>query len=108
MLDITSTIEEKVYVKLAPKTASGKPATVDGIPVWNVASPATVEVDEDGMGAFLVSADTVGSSAWSVEADADLGDGIRTISEGGTYTYTDAQAEALGVTASTPVPKTEG
>lgn len=105
MLDITSTIEEKVHIKLAPKTATGKPATVDGIPVWKVDAPATVEVDADGLGAFLISGDTVGSSAWSVEADADLGEGVRTISEGGTYTYTDAQAAALGVTAETPVLK---
>lgn len=104
-MDITSTVEQKVHIQLAPKTAAGNPATLDGLPTWTVDPPATVEVDADGLGAFLISGDTVGSSNWSVSADGDLGSGVRTISEGGVYSYTDAEAAALGVTVAPAVPK---
>jgi hypothetical protein len=105
-LDITSTVEEKVHVRLSPVTAGGHPAVLDGTPTWEITSGnATIVPDADGLGAFLVSEDTIGSSTWKVSADADLGDGIRTIEDGGTYTYTDAQAAALGLTAETAVPK---
>lgn len=106
MLDITSTTEEKVYIKLNPVTSSGKPAVVDGLPVWEITSgSATIVADPDGLGAFIVSEDVIGSSVWKVTADADLGAGVKTIEEGGTYTYTDAQASNLGVIASPAVPK---
>lgn len=105
-LDITSTIEEKVYIKLAPKTATGKPALLDGVPIWEItAGNATIVPDADGLGAYIVSEDVIGFSEWSVTADADLGSGVVSIAEGGTYTYTDAQAAALGVTLSPAVPK---
>lgn len=105
-LDITSTVEEKVHIKLNPTTAEGHPATLDGIPTWVITSGgATIVPDTDGLGAFLVSEDTIGSSTWTVSADADLGQGVRTIQDGGTYTYTNAEAQALGVTAETPVAK---
>lgn len=105
-LDITSTVEEKVHIKLAPVTSTGKPAILDGTPTWEITSGlATIVPDADGLGAFVVSEDTIGSSTWKVTADADLGAGVLTIEEGGTYTYTDAQAAALGVTLSPAVPK---
>ncbi len=105
-LDITSTVEEKVHITLSPKTAGGKPAVLDGTPTWQITSGnATIDVDNNGLGAFLISEDTIGSSTWKVSADADLGEGVRTIEESGTYTYTDAQAAALGLVAETAVPK---
>lgn len=105
-INIVSTIEEKVHVKLSPVTASGKPATVDGIPVWTVTSgDAIVEPDADGLGAFIISADAPGTAEWKVEADADLGEGVRTITATGTYNYTDAQAQNLGLSAEPPIAK---
>lgn len=105
-MDITSTIEEKVHLRLTPKTAAGNPATLDGKPTWTITSGnATIEEDEDGLGAFLVSEDTVGTSTYKVSADADLGEGVRTIEVEGSYNYTDAQASSLGLTAEPAVPK---
>lgn len=105
-LDITSTTEEKVHIKLNPTTALGKPAKLDGIPTWEITSgSAAVIPDLDGLGAFLISGDTMGSSTWKVSADADLGEGVRTIEDGGVYSYTNAEAAALGLIAETAVPK---
>lgn len=103
---ITSTVEQKVPLTLDIKTEAGKPATVDGKPTWEITSGgATIEPSEDGLSAFLVSEDTIGSSTWKVSADADLGAGVRTIEDGGTYNYTNAEAAALGVSVGAPVAK---
>jgi len=105
-LDIVSTTEEMVHLKIAPVTSTGKPALLDGLPTWAITTGgATIVVDADGMGAFVVSEDIGGSSTWSVSADADLGAGVSTISDGGVYSYASPQAAALGITADAPVPK---
>lgn len=104
-LDVVSTTEEKVKIHIAPVTSSGKPAKLDGIPVWTLDGTGSIVVAEDGLSADVVSADSPGVSNWSVSADADLGDGVSTIVDGGVYTYNDPQAAALGTTAEAAVPK---
>ena len=108
MLNLSITTEQKVHVKLSPATAAGKPATVDGVPVWSVVSGAgTVVPDADGLGAFLVSTDAVDGvdTVYMVDADADLGPGVTDLQDTITLTTTNAQAAALGLTADAPVPK---
>lgn len=107
-LTLSITTEQKVHVKLAPATASGKPATVDGTPVWSVVSGAgTVVPDADGLGAFLVSTDTVDGvdTVYMVDADADLGPGTTDLQDTITLTTTNAQAAALGLSNDPPVDK---
>lgn len=106
-MNVTSTIEQKVKLTLAPKTDAGNPATLDGKPTWEILSGgATFEnISEDGLTADLVSENTVGSSEYKVSADADLGAGVRTIEVIGTYTYTNAEASNLGL-KSEVLPKT--
>lgn len=107
-LDLVLTTEQKQHVKLAPKTAAGKDATLDGVPTWTVVSGAgTVVPDADGLGAFVVSTDDVDSVAtvFSVSADADLGSGVDTITDTITLTTTHANAAALGLVADPAVAK---
>lgn len=107
-LNLVISTEEKIHVTLAPKTASGNPATVDGAPVWSVVSGSgTVVPDANGLGAFLVSTNTVDGidTVFKVAADADLGPGIINIQDTVTLTTTHAQAAALGLTAAPAVPK---
>lgn len=106
-MDFQSTTDEKVLVRLEPKTAGGQPAKVDGKPEWSVdgTTDVTVEPSEDGLSAYFVSGSTPGAFTWRVKADADTGEGVRHIEEFGTYTIVDAQAEALNATANTPEPK---
>jgi hypothetical protein len=104
--EITITREQKVHVKLNPTTAAGNPATLDGAATFSVTSgDSTVEADGDGLGAFLISGDTVGDSTFNVDADADLGSGVRTISEQIILHVTDAEAANLGLVVDAAVPK---
>lgn len=106
MLELSITNEQKVQVTLTPVTATGKPAPVDGVPTWVVASgDATVDVAADGLSAFLISGDNPGQSSIVVSADADLGAGVETISDSITLTVEGAKAISLGLTASAPVAK---
>ena len=106
MISIAVTNEQKVKVTLAPKTATGKPAKLDGAPVWaNLSGDSTVEPAEDGLSAYLVSSDTPGTTEFTVSADANLGEGVETITEGIELVVSGAQASNLGIVAGTPEPK---
>jgi len=112
-LDFVSDTDQKVPITLDPKTEGGHSATLDGAPVLSIVSGnATVQqATEEERAAnpkfvgWVVSEDTAGSSEWKVTGDADLGAGVVPIEEGGTYTYSAAQAKNLGVSAGTPVLK---
>ena len=109
MLEINLTNEQKVKVTLKPVTESGKPAQLDAAPVWSIISGAgsgqNLEVAEDGLSAFLISNDEPGDIDFLVEADADLGEGVETISDIVRVHVLGANAKALGLVAETPVQK---
>jgi len=106
---IKITNEQKVNVTLSPKTDSGKPAKLDGVPTWTVVNgndtSSTVVVAPDGMSADLVSSDTPGDTTFLVDADADLGTGVEDLQETITLTVAGANAKNLGITVGTPVLK---
>lgn len=106
-MNITLTTEQKIRLSLAPVTESGKPANVDGAPKWTVTEGnATLNVDEDGMSAEIISSDEPGPSTVLVTADADLDEGEeREISETIAVNVTAAEAAGLGLTIGTPEPK---
>lgn len=100
---ITITNEQKVLVTLQPTTAAGNPATVDGAPIWTVTEgDATVEPTDDGMSAYLVSGSADVNSKIQVVADADLGEGVQSITDTIDLAVVSAQASALGIVAGTP------
>jgi len=106
MLEQTITNEQKLPVTITPVTATQKSAKIDGKPTWTVASgDSTLEVAEDGLSANLISADSPGETMIVVEADADLGEGVETISDSIKLTVEGARAINLGLTAGTPIPK---
>lgn len=106
MIEVTITNEQKVKATVAPKTASGKPAKIDGTPTWTVVTgEATIEESEDGLSAFLISGDTPGFSEIAVKADADIGEGVEEISQLILLTVEGAKATALGVTLGQPEDK---
>jgi|ERR1051325_5585414 hypothetical protein len=105
-LDVTITNEEKVQISLNPVTATGKPAKVDGVPVWSVQfGTVTLDVAADGLSAFIVSGDNPEDADVLVDADADLGPGVADISDVVHMHVTSANAANLGLIASPPVPK---
>lgn len=103
---ITITNEEKVQVTLAPTTAAGNPATLDGVPTWNVIEgDATLEVAVDGLSAFLVSGAADVNSKIEVSADADLGEGVVTLTDVIDLAVVAAGASALGLVVAAPTLK---
>lgn len=104
--EVTITNTQKIKATLNIVTDSGKPAKVDGKPTWSVVSGnATTVVAEDGLSADLVSADEPGDTQFLVEADANLGEGVETISDTVTLHVAGEQAKNLGLTLGTPEPK---
>lgn len=111
-MDVQSTTEEKVAIRINPTTSTGKPATIDGLATLSILTGGATavaatqdEIDADttagkpGLVGYLVSEDASGISTWGISADADLGEGIDTISDGGTYTYNHPLASSLGVSS---------
>jgi hypothetical protein len=106
MVETTITNEQKVNVTLSPKTDTGKPAKLDGAPVWSVVSgDSTVVASADGLSADLVSSDTPGDTVFLVDGDADLGSGVEDIQETITLHVSGANAKNLGIAFGTPVAK---
>lgn len=110
MLTVNLTTEQQVLVTLSPKTATGKPAKLDGVPTWVLQDgDATIVVASDGLSATLVSEDALGpglgESHFLVSADADLGQGIDTITDIITLVVTNPKATDLGFTVSAPTSK---
>lgn len=105
-MELKITSEQMVRVKLTPKTDTGRPAKLDGKPAWEVISgDSKIEVDEDGLGANLVSADLPGDTEIIVRADADIGEGVEEISDIIKLSVVGATAKNLGLTADAPVAK---
>lgn len=117
-LDLVSTTEEKVPVRVNPKTTAGKPSKLDGEAILSIVSgnatvaqatpdeiAADVAAGKSGLVGFVISEDIPGTSAWQVAGDADLGAGVTTIVDGGSYVYNDPQAANLGTSADPAVPK---
>jgi hypothetical protein len=108
MIEQTITNEQKIKATLAPVTLAGKPAQLDpnNPPKWSVISGnSTVEPAEDGMSAELISSDTPGDTDFLVEADADLGEGVETISDIIRLTVAGARAASLGFQLGEPEAK---
>lgn len=105
-LELKITNEQKIKVTLTPKTDTGKPAVLDGVPTWEVVSGnSTVVVAADGLSADLVSADDPGDTQFLVKADADIGEGVEEISDIISLSVVGATAKNLGLTAGQPEPK---
>jgi hypothetical protein len=106
MLEVNITNEQQVKVTLKPVTATGKPATLDGVPAWEIVTGnATLTPADDGMSADLISSDDPGDTDFLVKADADLGEGVVEISDIIRLHVAGAQADNLGLSAGEPTPK---
>lgn len=110
MIQVVMTNEEKAILTIAPVTSAGHPAKLDGVPVWLLEDPngvmSPLVIADDGLSCEAPSGDAVtGTGAMvTVSADADLGEGVITISETFTFTINDPMATSLGGAVSV-VPK---
>lgn len=105
-VQVKITNEQKVKVTLTPVTDTSKPAKIDGAPSWTqLSGNASIVVAEDGMSAYLISADDPGDSQFIVKADADLGEGVEELSDIVELSVLGATAKNLGLTLDAPEPK---
>lgn len=74
-------VSQKLPVAIEIKDKFGNPATVDGAPVWSLTDPSKGELvaSEDGMSAVFTPAGSVGEVTIQASADADLGEGVKSI-----------------------------
>lgn len=100
------TDEQMSDLSLDLRTAAGNPGRVDGPPTWSVTNPTVCELSQsaDGMTA-VISALGLGTTQVSVSVDADLGEGVRTLSRTLDVTVMAAEVVSVGIIASTPRPK---
>lgn len=94
--------EQKITLTMNPKTQAGHPAAVEN-PAWVSLDPSivTAEPSEDGLSCNLVS-QGVGTTKIQVAADADLGEGVRTINTEFDFEVAAAEASDLGLSAGEP------
>lgn len=105
MLNLNLTNEQKVLVTVTPKTAGGRPASLDGPVQFTVREGnCTIEAVDD-RSCKIVSSDEPGLSVIDVTADADLGEGVVEIADEITVSVAGAQASDLGLSIGTPEPK---
>ena len=95
---------QKVLLSIQPVDAKGYPAKVDGVPAWDTSDPTVVDIvpSVDGL-SCEVFADAPGIAQVTVQADADLGSGVRTIA--GTLDIQVEPGEAVGLTITAGVPE---
>ena len=96
-MQVQSTTEFNYRIGISPVTAAGKPAPIQ---------PDSVVITATGGGSFIIEGDgkillqseaIAGMTAYQISADADLGEGVETISDVIDYTYTDPKATSLGL-----------
>ena len=107
MLEISMTNEQKVRVVSTPATAAGQPAAVEGaLSAIVVSGDGTWEPDvENPLALFLISGAAPGDTAYIIQADADLGEGVVMIQDSAIIHVAGALAAALGLAAEAPVAK---
>ena len=105
MLEITCTNEEKVKVTVNPVTSTGKPVELDGPIVVEVQSGDGVMAFVDDTSFYVISGDNPGDTAYLVSGDADLGEGVVTVSDIVMLHVEGAMAKSLGLVAGAPEPK---
>jgi hypothetical protein len=73
---------QRVAISVSPVDARGNPAKVDGAPVWSVIGPGilALETSDDGLSCVATATGELGVTQVTVTADADLGEGVQTIS----------------------------
>ena len=100
---ITITASQFVTATVSAVDARGNPATLDGPPTWVSSDPALLEVTTSPEGTARIAAvGPLGNAQVTVSADADLGEGTRTI--GGLLDVSIVAGEAVALTIAASIP----
>jgi hypothetical protein len=98
---------QKVELSISPTSAAGNPAPLDGTPVWSSSDESVLAItaSEDGLSAVAVTTGKLGRAQVNVSADADLGDGVKTITGVLDVEVRVSEAVSLAVSAGSPTDK---
>jgi alkylation response protein AidB-like acyl-CoA dehydrogenase len=100
------TDEQKVALAVAFTDRMGNPASVEGSPVWASSDPCVeVTAAADGLSAVATTTGPLGTAQVSVSADADLGEGVKSIVGTLDIEVVAAEAANVGISAGAPEPK---
>lgn len=74
-------VSQSLPLSIAPVDKFGNAAKVDGAPSWSLTDPSlgSLSPASDGLSAVLVPSGKIGSASVQVNADADLGEGVKAI-----------------------------
>ena len=106
-MSLVLTDMQKVQLSIQPVDGAGNPAPVDGPPIWESSDPGvlTLEASTDGMSAIASAVGPLGAAQVKVSADADLGEGVETITGILDVQIVADKAVSLAVQAGVPEPK---
>ncbi len=78
-----------IRLRAVYKADANTPARVDGVPTWNADVPALVSLAPatDGLSCEAAGSGQLGAVTVTADADADLGSGVRALSESITIEY---------------------
>jgi hypothetical protein len=98
---VTISADKKRTFSIQPVDAKGRPAPVDGVPVWAVSPEGGVTLfpAADGLSCDVAWLAPKAGQVVTVTADADLGEGVKTIT--GTVDVQTLASEAVSFTIST-------
>jgi hypothetical protein len=108
MISVQISDSQQFTLRVAPQTARNKPAPVDGPPTWECSdeSVAKIQPADDGLSCKVVGM-APGSCIVRVSADADLGEGVVTISDSANITITSSTADHLALSSGEVEPQPE-
>ncbi len=104
MAAITFTTIQQLPVSIQPVNDKGKPAPVDGAPVWLTDNTDVVALtpSADGLSCVIVAVGIPGTATVQVTADADLGTGVTNLIGTIEVEVVAAPATSIVVTPGTP------
>lgn len=98
---LTMTSSQKATLTVSFRDKKGNPAPVDGAPVWGIDNPnvCALTPSPDGLSAEVSAIGPLGAALVSVQADADLGEGIVHIAGTLEVTIVSGAAETVEIVA---------
>ena len=104
MASVQLTDVQEARATIAPKDRAGNDAPVDGTPTWASSDESLVTVTpaEDGMSADVITVGPLGTAQVTVTADADLGDGVTSLTGTLDVEVIASEASSLNVSVGTP------
>jgi len=106
MISVTMNDQEMTVLTIAPTDADGDPAAVENV-VWTTNNPDVVSLTtgSDPLTCQVYSRGVLGQAEITVEADADLGEGMSPLTETAYVTVIQSMATDLNLFAAAPTPK---